>query len=186
MYAAATTRTVLRNGIASAFDDGMLLCSGAVAWAALAAIAAYTATCSFAADLAAVVSSNAFAPASTISASTVMVARATLTSFADDSATTPAGSLSAADVLAVAAAVALAAPSSPRLAVVGPAATVILAGGCNLAVARIAALERLLAIGALLVVAPVCAADIVDAVVAELRALSTGKRRVQPDRPGWV
>ena len=176
VYAATTTRTVPRNGIAPAFDDGMFSSNDAVAWAALAAIAAYTTTCSFAADLAAVVSPNIFAAASTISGSTIMVVRATLTLFAGDSASTPAGRLSAADVLTVAAAVALAAPSSPRLAVVGPAAAVIPAGGRDLAVARVAGLARslavvgLLAAGALLAVAPARTAGITDAAPTELRA----------------
>ena len=163
VYAATTTRTVPRNGIAPAFDDGMFSSNDAVAWAALAAIAAYTTTCSFAA-------------ASTISDSTIMVVRATLTLFAGDSASTPAGRLSAADVLTVAAAVALAAPSSPRLAVVGPAAAVIPAGGRDLAVARVAGLARslavvgLLAAGALPAVAPARTAGITDAAPTELRA----------------
>ena len=79
----------------------------------------------------------------------------------------------------VAAAVALAALSSLHLAVVGPAVPVTLAGGCDLAVARVAALARSLAvawlpaIGVLLGVALVCAAGTVNAALAESCRCST-------------
>ena len=189
VYAATTTSTVPRNGVVSAFDDGMLFGNDAVAWAALAATAAYTATCSFVADLAAMVSPDAFAAASTTSGNTIEAAWATLISFAGDSAPTPAGSCSlpAADVPTVAAAVASAALSSPRFAVVGPAAAVTLAGGCGLTVARVAGFARslavagLLAVRALLAAAPVAAAGIADAPLAGRHTRSTEDLQVRLD-----
>jgi len=93
--------SVSLDAASAAFNNGGI-CTASSA----IATAAYAAVCSFAVDLAAVVSSYAFAAASTISGGIVMVTRAAPISFAGDPVSTPAGSLPAAAVRVVAAAVA--------------------------------------------------------------------------------